>query len=303
MSGTVDIISQKPVERSIVSMRVPGVVVLMFATFVFAGCGDAVEDVTEPVVGTDGSPTLVNEATATTPAATATSAEPSASNPADATPERMIASRYFLRAEGEAGQPPSAEDVQAASDVVKQRLEAFLETGVRISPDPKYPDLIVADIVTSGLSDAEMATVLGLMTETGLMEIIDTQGSLLELGTVVSTTLGSSDGGGPTYETIVSGRDVSRAYVTSAQFGNEVVGFELGDEGAARFEAHTGANIGQPMSIVVDKRVVNSATILDEISSHGAISGLTGDDAVKLAIQLDSDPLPVALSLIDDPAG
>ncbi|MEX2314636.1 MAG: hypothetical protein WD628_02895, partial [Thermomicrobiales bacterium] len=210
---------------------------------------------------------------------------------------------FFLRASGEAGQPRGAELVQSASDVVKQRLGAFLESGGRISPDPAHPELIVADIETTQLTEAEMATVVGLMTETGLMEIIDTQGSALAVGAVVSTTLGAAGDGGPTYETIVSGLDVSRAYVTTDQFGMEVVGFALDDDGAARFEAYTGAHIGQPMSVVVDKRVVNTATVMDAIGSEGVISRLTGDVAVKLAIQLDSDPLPIPLSLIDDPAG
>jgi len=275
-------------------MQVLIVVSVLLAALSMAGCGEADEAMTAPAGGTTGSPTIEDVATSTNTAATAT-------RTVGASPSAEITSRYFLRVAEDAGQPPSAELVQAASNVVKQRLETFLRSGVRISPDPAFPDLIGADIATAGLTDTEMATILELMTETGLMEIIDTQGTALPVGTMVSTTLGASEDSGPTYETVVSGMDLARAFVSTDQFGAQVVGFELGDDGSTRFEAHTRDHIGQPMSIVIDKRVVNTATIQDTISGEGVNSGLTGEEVMALAIQLQRGALPIALSLTDDP--
>ncbi len=153
-------------------MRVLIVVSVLLAVLSMAGCGEADEAMTAPAGGTTGSPTIEGVATSTNTAATAT-------RTVGASPSGEITSQYFLRAAEDAGQPPSAELVQAASNVVKQRLETFLRSGVRISPDPAFPDLIGADIATAGLTDTEMATILELMTETGLMEIIDTQGTAL----------------------------------------------------------------------------------------------------------------------------
>jgi preprotein translocase subunit SecD len=103
---------------------------------------------------------------------------------------------------------------------------------------------------------------------------------------------------GPTYTTIVSGRDIADAYPTQDQFGTIVVGFELRPEAAARFQQFTSANIGRPMSIVVDKTVINSASIRDAISSRGTISGLNQQEVRDLSLQLKSGALEVPLEVV-----
>ncbi|HUG17321.1 MAG TPA: protein translocase subunit SecD [Thermomicrobiales bacterium] len=192
-----------------------------------------------------------------------------------------------------------------------------------------------------GLTDPEAA--IAVLRQTALLEIIDTQGQFLAVGTRVNTSLGPAEdtassaapelGGtpeatlpadptpqgdstpatevtpvptpepppavlGPTYTTIVSGRDIVDAFPTQSELGQIVVGFELRGDAADRFFDFTSQNVGRPMSIVVDKTVINSAEIRDAISSQGTISGLTAQEVRDLSLQLKSGALEVPLEVV-----
>lgn len=127
------------------------------------------------------------------------------------------------------------------------------------------------------------------------LEIIDTQGQWLPPGTLVRTTLSPAGSGGtptpeaPIYETIISGSDVLAAYPTEgATPGVVVVGFTLTPEAAVRFYAHTSSHIGQPMSIVLDTRVISSPVINGAISSAGIIEGVPSEEVPALVAQLQA---------------
>jgi preprotein translocase subunit SecD len=102
---------------------------------------------------------------------------------------------------------------------------------------------------------------------------------------------------GPTYPTIVEGRNITDAYVTTGQLGGVVVAFELDDEGANRLYDYTVNHLGSYMSIVVDKTVISSPIIDGAISSSGQISGLTAAEAQGLAVQLKAGSLQVPLTV------
>ncbi len=180
-----------------------------------------------------------------------------------------------------------------------------------------------------GVQDPDAA--VNLLRETALLEIIDTQGVPLQVGTRVNTSLGAAtvpDSSmnpvpgaspeaspsaspeasptappvatveGPMYETIISGADISDAFPTQDQFGTIVVGFELDGDAADTFFQYTSSHIGQPMSIVVDKVVINTATIQDGISGQGTITGLTSREVTDLSLQLKSGALEVPLEVV-----
>lgn len=182
-----------------------------------------------------------------------------------------------------------------------------------------------------GVEDPEAA--VNLLKETALLEIIDPQGQFLPLGMRVNTTLGPADSvnpvstatpdatrpasgtpeatttpeatptpsptpTGPTYTTIVSGSDIEDAFPATDQFGTLVVGFRLKDSAAEKFFQYTSTHIGQPMSIVLDKEVINTATIRAAISREGQISGLTPEEVGDLAIQIKSGALEVPLEVV-----
>jgi preprotein translocase subunit SecD len=152
------------------------------------------------------------------------------------------------------------------------------------------------------LLGVETETLLPVLSEVGLLEIVDPQGQYLELGTLVTTTLGpppEGPRGGPVYETIVDGDDLEDAFVVPDQTGEgEVVGFRLEGSAAETFGAFTTKNIGQPMSILVDKRVVSTATIQAPIYDEGIITGVPPEEVRGLVVRLGSGPLPMPLAVV-----
>lgn len=104
---------------------------------------------------------------------------------------------------------------------------------------------------------------------------------------------------GPVYQTIITGADLSDAFpTTDSRLGTPVVAFTLKSQAAQKFYDYTSSHIGQPMSIVVDKRVINTAVIQNAIRDNGQITGLTSQEAYDLALQLKSGALAVPLKVV-----
>lgn len=186
-------------------------------------------------------------------------------------------------------------------------------------------DQIIVEL--PGVSDPQEA--ITILQETALLEIIDPQGQYLPPGTIVNTSLGPADNApgaadsaaaeatpeatpvaatpsasntlptGPVYQTIVSGDDLSDAYVTTGNTGmNQVVGFELQGDASSTFFQYTSSNLGQPMSIVIDKQVISSPQINGAISGQGIIEGFSPTEVNDIVIQLKAGALGVPLDVI-----
>jgi preprotein translocase subunit SecD len=196
-------------------------------------------------------------------------------------------------------------------------------------------DQIIVEL--PGVADPQEAT--NILQQTALLEIIDPQGQFLPEGTIVNTSLGpASDVSdspdtsaaatpmaspvgmagatpiaapvvtpaagqappeGPVFETIISGADLSDAYVTTGNTGvNQVVGFELRDNAASKFFQFTSSHLGSPMSIVIDKQVISSPRINGAISTQGIIEGVPPAEVANLVIQLKAGSLAVPLDVV-----
>lgn len=103
---------------------------------------------------------------------------------------------------------------------------------------------------------------------------------------------------GPVYQTIITGKDLKDAFPTTDQVGSLVVGFTLNSEGSAKFYQYTSTHIGQPMSIVIDKKVISSPRIDGAIQNSGIISGMNASEVRDLALQLKSGALAVPLEVV-----
>jgi preprotein translocase subunit SecD len=103
---------------------------------------------------------------------------------------------------------------------------------------------------------------------------------------------------GPVYTTIVSGRDLDDAFVTTDQLGALVVGFRLKSGAADTFFDFTSKNVGRPMSIVLDKQVISSPVINAAISDQGIIQGMPASEVQNLVIQLKAGALSVPLEVV-----
>ena len=241
--------------------------------------------------------------------------------------------QLVLQARPPAGVTVTQDVLQGTRDTIERRVN-----GLGVSEpviQTRGTDQILVEL--PGFQDPERA--VRVLQRTALLEIIDTKGEFLPVGTIVNTTAGPASDVAPTpttsastpttadepaaasetvgatpdatltpaatpeptgtvYETIVTGADLQDAYPTTDQFGNLVVGFELKPEAADRFYQYTSTHIGQPMSIVVDKQVINTASIGDAIRDRGIIQGLAAQEVRDLALQLKSGALAVPLEVV-----
>jgi preprotein translocase subunit SecD len=175
-----------------------------------------------------------------------------------------------------------------------------------------------------GIENPEQA--VEVLKETALLEIVSTGGTSLGPGTAVRTSLGDAgattspatpvvpaatpgglanpvaptpDPNSPVYQTIVSGSDLADAYYgTDPSTFQPLVVFKLTGDASETFYEFTRDNIGQPMSIVVDKQVVSSPVIRDAIAGTGTIDGMTALEAQNLATQLKAGALGVPLDVV-----
>jgi protein-export membrane protein SecD len=163
-----------------------------------------------------------------------------------------------------------------------------------------------------GIEDPQEA--LSLIQETALLEFVDTGDFPLPEGMCIRTSLNegpsrcefeAADGESdlameepPTFPTILTGAGLREAGVTADQLGQYFVDFTLTDEGGDVFAAHTRANQGRFLTIVLDKRVVSSPTISAVIEDQGTITGdFSLEEAQQLATQLRFGSLPVPLRI------
>ncbi len=101
---------------------------------------------------------------------------------------------------------------------------------------------------------------------------------------------------GQPFETVMTGAGLASAVATVDQAGSWRINFELQPDSSTLFSDYTGANIGQPMAIVLDGVVLSAPTIQAQLSTGGVITGrFTEEEAKQLALQLRSGALPIPL--------
>lgn len=152
-----------------------------------------------------------------------------------------------------------------------------------------------------GLTNTE--EVLAVLKETGQLEFVDFDTNPPAPGTVVRTDLNVSEteNTDERYHTVLTGDQLKTVAVTQDQLGEFVITFELKSDAAATFSDYTRNNINTYLGIVLDKKVISSPIISNQISDgRGLISGgFTLESANTLAIQLRYGSLPVALEVVE----
>ena len=99
----------------------------------------------------------------------------------------------------------------------------------------------------------------------------------------------------------VTGRDLKDARVQKGRLGESIVGFALTPDGAKKFGELTGNNIGKPLAIVLDNKVVSAPRINSRIDDQGIIEGqFTQQRAADLALVLRSGSLPASLTTLEE---
>lgn len=99
---------------------------------------------------------------------------------------------------------------------------------------------------------------------------------------------------------VITGADMSSATAGTDAGGNPAVHFTLNSEGSKKFYNWTSKNIGNPLPIFLDRKLIESPTIEGAISNQGEIhGGFTTDTAVRLANELSAGSLRVPTKIIE----
>jgi preprotein translocase subunit SecD len=99
----------------------------------------------------------------------------------------------------------------------------------------------------------------------------------------------------------VTGRDLKNARPGTGQFNDPIVEFTFTHDGGQRFGELTGASIGKPLAIVLDRRVVSAPRIDARITDSGIIRGqFTQEEVEDLSTVLRTGALPAGIETLEE---
>jgi preprotein translocase subunit SecD len=138
------------------------------------------------------------------------------------------------------------------------------------------------------------------------------QAAVLEMRPLTAAEVDKGTPGSPNYDPkfnaykasrppVITGADLTSAQPAPAQGGGAYnVDFTLNSDGARRFLDWTRKNIGNPLPIFIDGKLISAPTIQGAIGSSGQIEGnFTLDSATALVTELNSGSLKVPTRVID----
>jgi preprotein translocase subunit SecD len=202
--------------------------------------------------------------------------------------------------------PVDADSMETARTIMENRTNALgvSENVLQVAGERR----IVGEFPGLDNTDEVLATIQ----QTGLLEFVDTGDINFPAGSAIQTdfAFGSGTEAPPTtegedpptiYHTIMTGKDLRQVQVTQDQLGQYVIQFDLTPEGADIFGAHTAANVGKYLTIVLDGTVISSPVINSAIpDGSGIIQGsFTSETANALAVQLRYGSLPIPLKVVE----
>jgi preprotein translocase subunit SecD len=134
-------------------------------------------------------------------------------------------------------------------------------------------------------------------------EALAAKGGILPLNTeLLDWPAGIGNGSGAWYlvsrSPVITGQDMrnARAGTDSTHAGRWETSFSLSQDGARRFGAFTGSNIGNRLAVVLDNQITSVATIQSKIEDSGQIDGLSNEqEAEDLALKLKTGALPAGI--------
>jgi preprotein translocase subunit SecD len=99
----------------------------------------------------------------------------------------------------------------------------------------------------------------------------------------------------------ITGKDLRDARPSVDEWNNPAVLFSFNSDGARRFAKLTSENIGKPLSIILDGKIQEVATIEDRISDSGIIRGkFTQEQVEDISLVLRAGALPASIKYLED---
>jgi preprotein translocase subunit SecD len=234
--------------------------------------------------------------------------------------------QVLLEADVPANAAVDATDIDAAIQVIRNRIDALgvTEPLVQKSGDRR----IVLEL--PGVSDPDLA--IATVREQAFLEFVDAGYTDIPEGTLIRTTIATGSEMTATAPvtssaeltstetlstshriptTVINGKDLSTVRVTRGQLNEPEVAFQLKPSGATVFGQFTSTNNESALGgrryflcIVLDKIVISCPSIKNPIPDGQGVITLGGkattDEASKLALQLRSGSLPIALKVAEN---
>ncbi len=143
----------------------------------------------------------------------------------------------------------------------------------------------------------ERAT-LDTLLNTGMLEFWNTGPSPVPLGSIFDPTQYTQYNPGGKPQFTGTDLDSSQVYISQDQAGRPQISFEMKGDAISRFGTFTASNVGQYLTVTIDRQVIESAVIQSAINGPGVITGnFTVQDAEVIVSELKFPSLPVALQI------
>ena len=219
-----------------------------------------------------------------------------------------------------------AQTMEAARVIVENRVNGLgvTEPLVQLQGEQR----IIVEL--PGIEDPDQA--IATLRETGLLEFVEAGRTPLAEGMRLRTSLDEEDTGetdqpitstsaltgteamtateyaydGRVFNTIMTGRHLRDAGLSTDELGQVVIAFELTDEGSQIFRDYTTQHVGDIVAIVLDKEVVSAPVINQAITggsgiiSSNAPGGFPLEEARDVAIKMKYGALPVPLTVVEN---
>ncbi len=193
------------------------------------------------------------------------------------------------------GAPPISADIP----IIKQRLATRINPGDTLVTTDGSNHLVV-DIAGRPVNEQQALALLGT---TGEINIIDTGSTGLDVGQDVTGQTCTTTCRPGQYQIVFTGAELNPNSISAGldpSTNAPIVQFEFQGNAESAFATYTQNNIGNYLTITLDNKVIESATIQSQITGVGEISGgnMTSADAQNLAALLKYGTLPVPLIVI-----
>jgi hypothetical protein len=189
---------------------------------------------------------------------------------------------------------PSQAEMEATCDILTQRFISFGLPGASVSV--VTANGLPAIQVKLPLLGGKEQQAINILLETGVLEFWNTGPQPAQLGSTFDCTQFIQYNPGCKAQFAGTDLDPSQISVGTDQAGRPNILFEMKSGAIQKFGSFTQKNIGNYLTVTLDRKVIESAVIESAIIGQGEITGsFTSDQANALVSVLKYGPLPVAL--------
>jgi len=208
------------------------------------------------------------------------------------------------------------DSVQGALAVIRNRIDALGVSEPLIAR--KGRDQIIVEL--PGVSDPDRA--ISLIGDTALLEFVEAEWAPADERVLTPEKVEEFYGKGAYLDkiriyrdgqlvsekpiilkgSVLTGNDLKGAWPGVDQYGNPVVEIEFNSQGAGMFSTVTTRNVGKPLAIVLDGKIMSAPNVREPIPSGKAqISGdFSIEEVQDMVIKLKAGALPVPVEIVEN---